>query len=445
MAYSSVKGRRPFERASKIAHSQIVNDPGVIEFVNNCELPAQPANDAVRTYVHDMPPATGRLQAVIAIDGGMTETFVQSRFPSASVAFTMLGPLLLRLDDLSDLDSMPFIGPDDMAKLRSIHRYSFAFPTRLIRYAGTQTFAEGFNRRVFEFLTQGDAHLLGALEWLIHRGWRKPSEREPWVIPRCPNPACDRGDITFAPGGPPVQACPDCGRPIYLSDSLRLYERIDEEYGASGVLGYLLTGLEQIVLVHLIKSVVEMKPSLLRDVLFIKDGPLAFFGVTAPLYKPMRELMIHLAEAGGSDGPLINLIGVQKSGPFVDHAGAVADQLNPYEVLVPDNDYIYRYVVPGDPAVQTFGGNTYYGSTVVFKGGADDLYVGSLPTGAHNPAPSLSDLYNAGDVLRTTCRLKCSMYDNALMPIALANRLVSLADVPSSEILNKFARDTLRR
>jgi hypothetical protein len=40
--------------------------------------------------------------------------------------------------------------------------------------------------------------------------------------------------------------------------------------------------------------------------------------------------------------------------------------------------------------------------------------------------------------------LKCSMYDNALVPVALANRLVSLADMPSSEILSKFARDRLR-
>jgi hypothetical protein len=36
------------------------------------------------------------------------------------------------------------------------------------------------------------------------------------------------------------------------------------------------------------------------------------------------------------------------------------------------------------------------------------------------------------------------MYDNALLPIALANRLVSLADIPSAEILKKFAQQALR-
>jgi len=41
-------------------------------------------------------------------------------------------------------------------------------------------------------------------------------------------------------------------------------------------------------------------------------------------------------------------------------------------------------------------------------------------------------------------RLRCSMYDNALVPVVLANRLVSLADVPSAEILKKFAKQQLK-
>ena len=45
--------------------------------------------------------------------------------------------------------------------------------------------------------------------------------------------------------------------------------------------GYLMTALEQIVLVHLIKAIYAMKSALQCEVLFVKDGPLAFFGVTA--------------------------------------------------------------------------------------------------------------------------------------------------------------------
>jgi hypothetical protein len=40
-------------------------------------------------------------------------------------------------------------------------------------------------------------------------------------------------------------------------------------------------------------------------------------------------------------------------------------------------------------------------------------------------------------------RTKCDMYDNSLLPVALANKLVSLANHPSSRILQKFAKNSL--
>jgi hypothetical protein len=91
----------------------------------------------------------------------------------------------------------------------------------------------------------------------------------------------------------------------------------------------------------------------------------------------------------------------------------------------------------------------YFGGKIIFKGAENDMYVATVPMGEFNsefnPSPKFADFYNIADVLRTTSKLRCSMYDNALMPVALVNRLVSLADVPTSDILAKFARDRLGR
>ena len=222
-----------------------------------------------------------------------------------------------------------------------------------------------------------------------------------------------------------------------------MYERIDEELGAAGIVSYLLTSLEQLVIVHLIKSVWLLKPQLLREILFVKDGPLAFFGVTAPLHKPMRALMEFLGTQDAGK-PLINMVGLEKSGPFVEHAMLIEPLLKPGDCLLLRNDYIYRYVQPGDPAEQSFGRNTYYGAKAIFKGSADDTYVATVPTGVYKADPDFADLFNGGEVLAVTSRLRCSMYDNALVPIVLANRLVSLADVPSSEILARFAKSSMQ-
>lgn len=78
-----------------------------------------------------------------------------------------------------------------------------------------------------------------------------------------------------------------------------------------------------------------MKPGLLGEMLFVKDGPLTFFGVTAPLRKPMRELMQFL---GVMDigRPIIHLVGLEKSGAFVEHAALIEPLLKPGQMLVLD-------------------------------------------------------------------------------------------------------------
>src|SRR5258707_10856186 len=137
-------------------------------------------------------------------------------------------------------------------------------------------------------------------------------------------------------------ACDFCGTEIYLTDVFRLHEAVDDELGAGGILGYVSTAFEQIILVHLIELILKTKPLLLDHVLFIKDGPLAFFGQTANLHKPMRALATYLFKTHN-----LFLAGSEKSGAFVEHADEIAGKLKPGQIILLDNDYIYKYVLPG--------------------------------------------------------------------------------------------------
>jgi len=439
LGYSQSKGRRPFERASKIAHTEVLNNPVVQEFVKGCGLPDAPDRGDLQANVQDIPSGTGCVKNVVAVDGGMTEVPVRKEFPSASIAFMTFGPLLLSLEYLAEVDRLPFIGPEDMARFKKIRRYTAVIPVKLVRAPGAKSFAAGVRHAIHKFLAVDEPTLLAALRWLLFREWLPADKRQTWSIPRCPSTDdCDFGQ-EFRSGDAAERECPGCGRPVYLSDALRLYERIDDDLGAGAILAYLLTTLEQLVLVDLIRTVLAIKPALLAEMLFVKDGPLAFFGVTAPLRKPMRELMQFLGTM--DDGrPIIHLVGLEKSGAFVEHAALIEPLLKPGQVLVLDDRYIRRYVAPGDPdSKDPFGFNTYYGSKVIFKGEAQDMYVATIPTTTFKNKPKFEDLFNGAEVLRVTSQLRCSMYDNALVPVVLANRLVSLADVPSSEILAKFA------
>ena len=234
-------------------------------------------------------------------------------------------------------------------------------------------------------------------------------------------------------------SCQHCGGTIYLTDILRLHEVIDNELGAGGILGYLTTAVEQMLIVFLIKQMLSIKSALLDQTLFIKDGPLAFFGQTANLHKPMCKLMTYL-----NTHHHIYLVGLEKSGAFVEHAEQITQKLLPNQMLLLGNRYIYKYIIPGNEKPNDpYAVSSYYGHKVIFKSENDSIYVATIPNVLPQVEPQLDDYLNINVILHNLTALKCDLYYNSLVPIVLANKLVSLADHPSSDLLKSFAQEQI--
>jgi len=444
MAYASKYGRWPAEYASKSAHSQVVNDPAVRVFLEKCSLPKRA--DEVSLSEHAElpfePVADNPIRHIIAIDGGYDEVMVRSEFPSSTMCFFQFGALIFSVEDLEDLEEQPFIDPDDMSKLKRIQRLKLVLPIRNITLGDESTLTDSVRLAVHDFFRQkvDEERLADTLRWFVFQEYGpKVSE---WTLASCP--ICDARNVQLQRSQMTANhtfPCDSCGGEIYLTDVFRLHEAVDDELGAGGILGYVTTTVEQIILVHLIRLILKTKPTLLGQVLFIKDGPLAFFGQTANMHGPMRELVRHLL-----DHNTLYLAGLEKSGSFVEHADEITGKLDPGTVLIFDNDYIYRYILPGkaDPT-NLYGRTTYYGNKLIFKTRGGRVYVISLPTREILAHPGEDDLKNVPEILTNIEKLQCDMYDNALVPVALANKLVSLANHPSSRILQKFATKTIRR
>jgi len=441
VAYSS-KGGRPFEYASKAAHGHIINDPLVRQFLENSELPKRA--EEVSLSDHELLPyepfLSNPIQHVIAIDGGYDEVVVQSDFPSSTVCFFQFGALIFSVEDLDALEEQPFIDPDDMSKLKRIQRLKLVLPIRNVSLKAESTLTDSVRRAMYDFFRRkmDDGRLIDTLRWFIFQDYG--SKVAEWTLASCPvcaasNIPLRRSEMTSAH----TFTCNQCGGEIFLTDVLRLHEAVDDELGAGGILGYVTTAVEQLILVHLIRLILNQKPSLLGHFLFIKDGPLAFFGQTANLYRPMRELVRYLLEYH-----TLYLAGLEKSGAFVEHADEIKDKLEYGSVLIADNGYIYRYILPGkaDP-INPYGRTTYYSNKLIFKTLEGQVYVVSVPTPEVLTAPKEADLPNLSAILTNLEKLRCDMYDNALVPVALANKLVSLANHPSSRILQKFAVETI--
>jgi len=425
------------EQASKSAHRHVINDAEVQKFLSRCTLPrsASQVNFAEHTLLDLTPVDPNPIRHIVAVDSGYTEIPVRTRFPSSTLCFFQFGALSFSVADLEGLEKLPFIDPEDMAKLKRIERLKLTLPIRNVALKDQPTLTASVRVALYDFFAQemDDTSLLETLKWFVFEEYAEPSDE--YVLASCPE--CEKSSVSLSrnkvtkTGRVP---CDVCGKLLYLTDVFRLHEAIDDDIGAGGILGYVTTLLEQIVMVHYLRLILAQRPALLKDILFIKDGPLAFFGQTANMHGKMRSLVRFLF-----DRQNLFMAGLEKSGAFVEHAAEVATAMKDGSLLILDNDYIYKYIIPGkaDPA-SAYGRTTYYGAKVIFKSRHAGVHVVTVPTTEPRVKPTKKDLRNIDAILTNIEKLRCDMYDDALIPVALVNKLVSLANHPSSKILKRF-------
>ena len=440
MAYVSKRGRRPAEYASKSSHVHVINSPAVAEFLAKCELPKRAEEislDARLITAHEPDERTPSARsspstAAIANPGSNRVPIYHRLLPVWRPHLQHRGPHRPRVPALHR--------PDDMAKLKQLQRLELTLPVRNVSLKAENTLTDSVRKAVYDFFRTELEHGLESLRWFIFQEYAGDKALDHWDLARCPhcggrNIPLWRNqilkDFTFK--------CVSCQETILLTDVFRLHEAIDNDIGAGGVLGYITTTIEQLIIVHLIRAILHLKPSLLGEFMFIKDGPLGFFGQTANMHRPMRALATFLLDRHN-----LYLAGLEKSGAFVEHADQIAAKLKPGQALILNNDHIYKYILPGQgDRTEPYAATSYYGHKLIFKSCDERMYVVTLPTRQALCDPTEADFPNWHTILTNIEKVRCDMYDDALFPVALVNKLVSLADHPSTRILTRFALDAM--
>lgn len=454
MAYvSRNSNKKSFESANKANHTHVINDDEVKTYLSNCEFPKDMdeidlAKDGILVDYED--PVDNPIKIIIAVDGGYTEVEPKKTFPTSKVAFFQFGAFWLNLEDWNALDNNPFIAPEDMASFNDLERIKLVLPIKHVNYKAEEGFVNSFRRTLYEFFMKVRDHdgsrYMDTLKWLLYEEFNSVKSKDRYSI-TSPDPKND-GSITLFKSEMKTDFTFDFdGFTVYLTDVFRFHESIDEELGAGGILGVLSTSVEQIIIAHFIKYIVKQKPDLLKSVLFIKDGGLAFFDRTARLHKSMRNLTNYLFSKYN-----IFLVGLEKSGPFTDHADEITrviddkSKMAHSKILLLSDKYIYKYITPGGEN-QKYGRTSYYGAKVIYKSKNGGVYVASFPVkdGDVLINPQKADFRNIDVILHNLDKLKCDMYENAIVPVTLANRLVSLANHPSQQLLEKFSVKTIKR
>lgn len=444
MAYNQT-GNRPFELASKSNHIHIIKDPDVQAFLNSHELPKEGEEISLNTdYIvnidYQIPDS---VEYIIAVDGGDTTVPVKSKFPSSTLTFFQFGANLLTISDLKSLKEEPFIAPQSIAKLKELQRIKFTLPTKnigLIKDDGSRaTLTYSVRKALYDFFKNHD--YLSTLKWFLFEEYKSQ-----------PRPLRELASHPENSSSKKIQFERDkinsdyilkhSDGDLFLTDIFRLHEVVDEDLGAGGIVGYLRNLIEHFIIIDTIRGIYKRKKNSLNEVLFIKDGPLGFFGQTANMHEPMRELVNHL-----QNELKIYLVGIEKSGPFVEHAQEIKDKIRPGQAYLLSNRHIYKYIKPGNvDNPEAYGRTSYYSSKIIFKSRDERIYVVTIPTRNSEVVldPQKADFKYLDTTLKYIEELKSDMYDNSLLPIALANKLVSLSDHPSSVLLEKFAKRLIK-
>lgn len=450
------RSHKPNEWAAKINHTHIIKDPFVQEFIKSCSFPkeSKEIEEQDKTLIYDLDEnIINPIHHILAVDGGYTIAEVKKNFPSAQIAFFQFGALLFNKSDLDSLSEKPFIFPEDMKKLHNLQRIKLAIPIKNIISGTESTLTNSVRKIIYDFFmdSRDSSNFMETLCWFIFQEYKRIPIKN-YILSNDPNLEIGSGKIELIKSQMKDDFTFDVGNGvIYLTDVFRLHEAIDDEQGAGGILGYLTRLIEQIILVHFIRTMSKLQPSLLNKFLFITDGPLSFSGQTANMHKPMRELCNFLNSKENSIN--LFLVGLEKSGAFVDHAheiclpqkGEVVLKQGKYIIL--SNQYIYKYIIPGDAEKMHYGSTSYYGGKVIYHSTDGQVIVLSVPIPDKEviKKPELQFYNNLSVVLENIRKLRCDMYDDSIIPVALANKLVSLANHPSQILLEKFATSYIEK
>lgn len=440
MAYTNRKRNYPNEYASKSSHRNIINDETVKKFLKECELPkkAKEINIDTTKTIKLYEPENNPIKNIIAIDAGQQEIIVQKEFPSSQISFFQFGTLNFKITDLQELAAKKFIDPRELSKLKQIKPLKLVIPSKNLTLRNQGTLTKSIRKAIYDFflLKIEDQKLIDTLKWLLfneydHVDYGKYSIN----CPECKSPISKLTLQEMRYHN--YTECTNCSGTIYLTDLFGLHLKIDDEIGAENIFAYLTSVIEQMLMTHIIKAILEEDSSKMSETLFIRDGPLAFFGHTSIITGPMRRLINFLY-----DNYDLNMVGLEKSGAFVDHANEIAQKMSPGTFILLDDDHIYKYIIPNRFPLN-YGRGQHYSNKIIFKTKFGKMYVASLPTRKFTTQPKKADFQNLEVILTNIQQLKCEMYESALLPIALINKLVSLSDHPSSSILGKFVKTNI--
>lgn len=457
------------EFASKASHFDIVKNPDVADFLHGCDyltVPSEQEGEKIASHFLKVPSLAGISlpRSIIAFDGSRHETSINDHLPSTRVGYIKVSSVLIKLEEFNALKIGPFVDPFRVAKLQdNTTSMTITVPSANIRWQGKDSVRDGFRAAVDAYFysektrfkaDDSGTSLRTTLFHLAHRRAGSMGTPSPKFlkINSCPN--CGNGPIDIE-DKPEQQHCPypTCKAEIYPTDCLRLWEEISDYQSNVMPITRLMLVVEHLLPMHYIRHISDNDAlDTLAQTAFFLDGPLAIFGTPAWLhYAIMRYISEINARLDAKKLQRLLILGLQKTGQVSDHAQLIDRFIEPNQIFPIDDEYRYKYIFAGrDPAGNGFGFETYYGQDFVYKTKSGRIFILGLPYPFPTKLSPGTDFIKAKVDVRRYHELpralalinhfETDLYENAVVPIALANKYTAISLVPGGRVLDILTR-----
>jgi hypothetical protein len=447
------------ELAGKGGHRDIVRNPDVSAFLDKCEYVREPSDAEGKQVAGTYGPAPGGDHPlplkVAASDASTYNEPISGKFPSTQVGYVKVSIVLIDLKDFEALSApgSRFVDPFKVAAMhRNADGVSFSLPGSNIRYGGEKTVRDGFRRAVFDQLSDGRTNFdpkgtYRAIDTLLLLAQNHK-------LPKCP--VCEAK--FFSPVQFSVTAltlpCSDCGATLYATDHLSLHDDISDFGNNATVITRFMNVAEHLMTASLVRMLADKVPDALSRMGIIMDGPLALFGRPAWIHGPLMALYFDIEKRLAEKGlqpPII--IGLQKDGQVMEHARVVERFLSPDTYRPVDDDYREKWITGSASEADTHGSETYYGQDFIFKTKHGGVFCVGLPYPMREKGDNKVFRNQKVEVARYGGRLgrafdivrhfEFDLYENSVIPVALAHRHASISLVPGGKVLDLITRTGL--
>lgn len=456
MPYSS-------ERASRLGHVPVVNNQTVRDAFSRWTVAqATPADENRVTSLCrsidelENPGLSDHVRFAITVDGSDTEVEATREHPTVKVGYVRVAAAFVDFEKLRSAGAEEFVNPHLLRESHQHAAFDRALPGSGLVIAG-ETGVDTWRAELDRFLneTKFDAaseQTLADMLLALHGSPDTPAATAP--LRRCPSCAAKDAELPGGQIGVPRSGttCPACDTHIYLGDVLRTEEEYMPEGSNRSCLTRTMLVAERLTSLGYMQLLFEDAHNydVLQRTLFITDGPLALYGTVAPLKRRFQSYLGEFAQLCTTNGclaaPLV--VGVEKSGAFVEHASLIAHLIEPGQAMLLTTEYINR--MTGRPAANPYGTDEFYGRRFIYRtrtGGSLVITVppkpGITPYGEEPEGESWSSYPTLRPICEVLDHVQTRLYENAVIPVALAHSAASLPLGVGQSVLRTLVQQSL--